>query len=210
MTDTPLSPPKNVVFDIGNVVLRWDPPNLYRRVFNGDEEKVDYFLTHICTPEWNTEQDRGRSWKDGTELLVREYPEWEAPIRAYYDHWWDMLTGPIPETAPLVDELADNGIPVYAVTNFTAHAFHDCQKKWAFLNRFLGVVISSDEKLVKPDPAIFQVFLTRYHLAAKDCLFIDDTRPNIDTAAKLGMATIHNVPGETDLRLALRTLGYPV
>lgn len=200
----------NVVFDIGNVLLRWDPPNLYRQLFEGDEEKVAYFLTHICSHEWNLEQDRGRSWEDATELLVSQFPEWENPIRAYYDRWWDMLTGPIDVNGKILEELSDKKHPVYAITNFSAHALRECQAKYPFLNRFEGMIISSDEELVKPDRDIFDVFFARYNLKPENCVFIDDSLPNIETADQLGMKTIHFLLGKTDLRNELKKLGVPV
>jgi len=202
--------PLTVVFDLGNVVLRWDPPSLYRQIFDGDEQKVNHFLTHICSPEWNLEQDRGRSWEEATDILIRDYPEWEKEIRAYYDRWFDMLLGPIEENARIVDELADQRHPIYSITNFSAHALHNCQKKWNFLNRFLGIVISSDERLVKPDPEIFHTFFTRYGQQPENCVFIDDSAANIETAQKLGMKTVHFLLGETDLRQELKKLAVPV
>lgn len=199
-----------VVFDLGNVVLRWDPPNLYRQIFNQDNEKVDYFLTHICSTEWNLEQDRGRSWEEATEVLIRQFPEWEKEIRAYYERWYDMLLGPIEENAHIVDELAARNHPIYSITNFSAHALHDCQKKWDFLNRFLGIVISSDEQLLKPDPAIFNVFFDRYDQKPEQCVFIDDSLVNIESAQELGMKTVHFLLGKTNLRTELQKLGIPL
>lgn len=200
----------NVVFDIGNVVLRWNPLSFYIKFFDGDRKKAVYFLDNICSFDWNIEQDRGRSWEEATQILLDQYPEWEAPIRAYYDRWNELLTGPIEENAILVDELSSQKQPLYAITNFSAHAYHDCEQKYPFLQKFQGVVISSDEQLVKPDRAIFDVFLARYNLSPENCLFIDDTLPNIQTAQELGMETVHYKLGETDLRKELKKYNLPV
>ena len=200
----------NVVFDVGNVLLRWDPGIVYRDLFSGDHERVDYFLREICSFHWNHEQDRGRDWNEATNLLLDKFPDWELPIRAYYQRWREMIPGAFEENARVLEALWKQGVPTYAITNFSSHSFRECQERFPFLKLFKGIVVSAEEKLVKPDPDIFELFFSRYDLAPESCVFIDDSAANIATAQRLGMATIHNLPDETDLKAALKVHGITV
>ncbi len=194
-----------VVFDVGNVLLRWDVRLLYRKLF-ADAAQMDVFLSTICTPAWNLEQDRGRTWAEGVALLVAQHPQWEAEIRAHDERWGETISGPISGSVEVLERLKALGKPVYAITNFSDEKWIEATARFPFLALFDGVVVSARERLLKPDPAIYHVLLERYNLAAEDCIFIDDSAANIATARQLGMQTVHFVE-PIDLAAELRRLG---
>ena len=194
-----------VVFDVGNVLLRWDPRNLYRKLF-ADPGRMEWFLTHVCDPAWNLEQDRGRSFAEGTALLLARFPEWAAEIRAYDERWEEMLDGPIAENVALLERLRAAGERVYAITNFEGEKWAVAQRLYPFLRGFDGLIVSGEERLVKPDPAIYRLLLDRHGLDAAECVFIDDSERNVLGARHVGMHAIHYTPG-TDLAAELARLG---
>jgi 2-haloacid dehalogenase len=194
-----------VVFDVGNVLIRWDPQLLYRDLIP-DEEKRRWFMANVCTAAWNIEQDRGRSWEDGVALLVKSHPEWEREIRAYDERWHDTVPGLVEDSVAVLDELKAKGEKVYAITNFSREKWAECLIRFPFLTSFDGVVVSAHEQLVKPDPAIFHVLLQRYDLPPAGCIFIDDSARNIESARGVGMQAVHFVE-PIDLRATLRGLG---
>lgn len=200
--------PSIAVFDVGNILLRWDPRNLYQRIFS-DVGRMAFFLDHVCTPEWNIEQDRGRSWADAEAEAIARHPEFTAEIRAYRARWAETVDGPIAANVALLETLRRNGVANYAITNFAADTFAEAQDSFPFLKGFDGVVCSGQEKLCKPGREIFQVLLDRYRLKAEDCLFIDDSAANIATAAAMGFHTIHYGLG-LDARGAFAQFGFPV
>jgi len=200
--------PTIVVFDIGNVLLRWDPRNLYRRIFD-DEGQMEWFLTHVCTPDWNVEQDRGRDWDEAVALLVKDHPTHEIQIRAFHERWDETVSGIFEEHVDLLLRLREAGVPNYCITNFSGPKFIQSQKRFPFLSGFDGVVVSGDERLLKPDPAIYRLLLDRYGLKAEDCVFIDDSSANVEAARVIGMQAIHCVDG-IDLAAKLRDYGFPV
>lgn len=200
--------PGVVVFDIGNVLIRWDPRNLFRTVF-ADAAEMESFLGSICDHAWNLEQDRGRSWAEAVAERIALHPGSAAAIQAYDRRWQDMVSGAIDENVAVLHGLKAAGVPVYAITNFSHGKFEECLARFPFLATFDGVVVSAREELVKPDAAIFRLFLDRYGFEAADCLFIDDSAANIGTARALGMQAI--LYGESiDLAARLRALGLPV
>lgn len=180
------------VFDVGNVLIRWDPFRVYREMIP-DEAKRHWFLQNVCTAAWNLEQDRGRSWEEGIALLVASHPEWEAQIRAYEERWHEAVPGLIEESVAVLEELKARGEKVYAITNFSREKWAECLIRFPFLQSFDGVVVSAHERVIKPDPAIFRILFERYDLAPQDCIFIDDSAKNIETARSLGMKGIHFV-----------------
>lgn len=194
-----------VVFDIGNVLLRWDPRNLYRKLFE-TSDRVEWFLSNVCDMPWNEAQDRGRSWADAVSERVARFPEWEREIRAYDNRWLEMLDGEISDNVDVLRRLKTAGTPVYAITNFSREKFAVARTEHGFLDCFDGIVVSGEVGLIKPDRQIFRHFLDRYGLAAADCVFIDDSRANTAAAAELGMSTIHYVE-PMDLAEALARLG---
>ncbi|HVV93791.1 MAG TPA: HAD family phosphatase [Hyphomicrobiales bacterium] len=196
---------KTVVFDIGNVLLRWDPRHLYRSLFD-DEREMEWFLATVCDAAWNLEQDRGRPWREAVETRIAAYPQWERHIRAYDERWHETVAGPIDGSVAVLAALKAAGVPVYAISNFSAAKYDETARRFPFLDAFDGVVISGREGLVKPDPRIFRLFLERYRLDAGDCVFIDDSEANARAAQAIGMAAVHFRDG-LDLAAALAALG---
>jgi len=197
------------VFDIGNVLLRWDPRNLYRRVFSAEAE-MEWFLGNVCTPAWNLEQDRGRDWDEAVALLVKEHPAHEASIRAFHERWPETVSGVYEQNVALLLRLREAGVPNYCITNFSGQKFVLAKEIYPFLAGFDGVIVSGDERLLKPDAAIYHLLLDRYGLEAQDCVFIDDSRANIETARQIGMHAIHYPDEQVDLAAELRGYGFPV
>jgi 2-haloacid dehalogenase len=202
MNATVAHSPSIVVFDIGNVLIDWDPKRLYRGLFD-HSAKVDWFLENVCHSAWNLDLDRGRLWSEAIAERVAAFPEYEAEIRAYDERWDDMVSGAIEGSVALLEKLRAAGVPLYAITNFSRVKFDGAARRFPFLSEFRGIVVSSDEGLVKPDPAIFELFLKRFGLAARDCLFIDDSAANVASAGRLGLAT-HHFRGPDMLAAALR------
>lgn len=196
------------VFDVGNVLIRWDPFRVYRKMIP-DEAKRHWFLQNVCTAAWNLEQDRGRSWEEGVALLVASHPEWEAQIRAYDERWHEAVPGLIEDSVAVLEDLKARGDKVYAITNFSREKWAECLIRFPFLQSFDGVVVSAHERVIKPDPAIYRILFERYDLAAADCIFIDDSAKNIETARAVGMQAIHFVE-PIDLRGALAACGLAV
>jgi 2-haloacid dehalogenase len=191
----------NVVFDIGNVLIEWDPRYLYRRIFETDEQ-VEHFLSTICTSAWNLEFDRGKSFAEGVADLVAKHPAHEAAIRAFDERWGEMVPGPVPGTLALMERLEENNVPLYAITNFSAEKFAEARLRFPFFDRFRGAIVSAHERLVKPDRAIFDLLLKRYDLRAQECLFIDDSSANVAAAQAVGMAA-HHFQGAAELEREL-------
>lgn len=180
----------NIVFDIGNVLLRWDPRFLFTQYFDTEEE-MEWFLAHVCSPEWNLEQDRGRSFAEAVAERSAKFPEHAETIAAYDTRWHETLPHAIDGTVAILDELVARETPVYAITNWSAEKFRETKPRFPFLNSFRDIVVSGDEKLIKPDPAIYELFLKRNQLAAADCLFVDDSAANARGAEAVGMKTHH-------------------
>lgn len=202
----PATPIKNIIFDFGGVVMDWDPRYFFREYFN-DDEKMEWFLANITTNDWNVEQDRGRSLVEGTNLLVAQHPEWEKEIRAYYGNWPKMLRSDIPENVTVLRKLAKTDHDLYGLTNWSGETFPYALDNYDFFQLFEGkIVVSGDEKLIKPDPEIWKVLLDRYQLNAEESVFIDDNAKNIETAFEMGFKTVHIQP-HTDLELELQNLG---
>jgi 2-haloacid dehalogenase len=195
---------KNIVFDFGGVLMDWDPRYFFRNYFN-DDEKMEYFLKNIAIDEWNIEQDRGRTLKEGTVILIKQHPDWEKEIRAYYDNWTTMLRSDIPKNVEILKQLQGK-YNLYGLTNWSEETFPYALDNYEFFKIFEDkIVVSGTEKLIKPDKKIFEVLLNRYDLKAEESIFIDDNAKNIETAKSLGFETIHIKP-ETNLREELRKL----
>jgi 2-haloacid dehalogenase len=198
--------PTTVVFDIGNVLIGWDPRNLYRRLFAGRTDEMEWFLANVCNDEWNLEQDRGRSFAEGVALLLAAHPgRWHDFIRAYDTGWTEMLSGEIAGTVAILDALHARGTPLYAITNWNQDTFRRTHQRC--LDRFRGIVVSGDERLVKPDPAIYRLLCERHELRAADCVFIDDSPKNVRGAETAGMrGVLYESPEQ--LERNLRALGF--
>lgn len=180
----------NVVFDIGNVLIRWNPEHLYERLFP-DAERRAWFLREICSPAWNLEMDRGQPFAEGIAERVARHPEWADQIRAWDLNWHEMVPGAIDGTVAILESLREAGVPTWAITNFSAEKFAECLDRFPFLKGFRDTVVSAHEKLVKPDPAIYRVLLDRNDLDPADCLFVDDSLDNVLGARRVGMKAVH-------------------
>lgn len=194
-----------IIFDLGAVLIDWNPQYLYRKIFN-DEQEMQTFLSTICTPDWNEEQDGGRSLQDGTDFLVTKFPDHAENIRAFYGRWEEMLGGAIDETVEIFRQLKNSGkYKIYALTNWSAETFAIAQAKYDFLNWFDGIVVSGMERTRKPFPEFYQILLNRYNVKPAEALFIDDNQRNVTAAEALGINGIHftsaaNLAKELDAR----------
>jgi 2-haloacid dehalogenase len=202
--------PTTVIFDLGNVLIGWDPRNLYRKLFDGRDAEMEWFLANVCNGPWNLEQDRGRSFAQAVEALLPAHPErLHALIRAYDERWHEMLSGELQECVAVLRALHSAGTPLYALTNWNQDKFRHARELYPFLGLFDGIVVSGEEGLVKPELAIFHTLLERYALRADDCVFIDDSLPNVKSAAALGMHALHYQTADA-LAGQLRGLGFTV
>jgi 2-haloacid dehalogenase len=180
-----------IIFDLGAVLIDWNPHYMYRTLF-ADEQEMKNFLADICTSNWNEEQDAGRPLQEGTELLVAQFPQHEANIRAFYGRWSEMLGEPFHGTVELLKKLKASGrYKIYALTNWSAETFPVALERYDFLSWFDGLVVSGTEKMRKPAPEFYQILLDRYQVNPGEALFIDDNYRNILAAEKIGIKSIH-------------------
>ncbi|HTF59884.1 MAG TPA: HAD family phosphatase [Actinomycetes bacterium] len=192
---------KAMVFDLGGVLIDWDPRHLYRKLL-ADEAAVEEFLATVCTPEWNAELDRGRPFAEGVAELVERHPEHAAAIAAYHERWPEMVAGDIPGTVEVLAELRAAGVPLYALTNWSAETFAITRGRFEFLEWFDGLLVSGEERVTKPDPAIFQLLLDRFGLDPTATVFVDDSEANVAAARRLGFDAIR-FTGHEELRREL-------
>ena len=183
---------KNIIFDLGGVLIDWNPEYVYLEVFGGDRKKMQWFFEEICTMEWNENQDAGYPIQQATEERVNMFPQYEQWIRMYYGRWEEMLGDSISETVVILNKLLKKSdYRVAALTNWSAETFPVALERFEFLHRFEGIVVSGTEKTRKPFHEIYQLTLDRFGFKAEESLFIDDNLRNIEAAAKLGIHTIH-------------------
>jgi 2-haloacid dehalogenase len=175
-----------VIFDLGNVLIGWDPRRLYRQLID-DEERMEWFLREVCNSEWNEQQDAGRPWSEGTAMLRERFPEHAELIDAYHVRWKETLVGPIEGSVALLAELKARGVRVLALTNWSQETFPIARQLFPFLGWFEGIVVSGEERLVKPDPRIYRCLLERYGVDPATALYIDDSARNVEAAEALGM-----------------------
>lgn len=195
-----------VIFDLGGVLIDWNPRYLYRKIFN-QEEEITWFLENVCTSEWNDQQDAGRSFEEATEELVKKFPEHETAIRAWYGRWQETIGGPIHETVNILQEVRDRrSHRLYALTNWSAQTFPWALDNFPFLHWFEGIVVSGVEKTRKPHAEFYQILFDRYHVDPKRAIFIDDNVKNIDAGKSIGLHTLH-FHSPQRLKDDLRTLG---
>ncbi|HHX32303.1 MAG TPA: HAD family phosphatase [Bacteroidales bacterium] len=180
---------QNVIFDFGGVLIDWNPKYLYRNVFETEEE-MNFFLENVCRYDWNLLQDAGRSLSEATLILQKEHPKYSEEIAYYYGRWEEMLGGTIDENVKLIKPLKKR-YKLYGLTNWSAETLPIAMEKYIFFKDLDGVVVSGDEKIIKPDPEIYEVLLNRYSIDAESSLFIDDNADNILTAKKMGFKTVH-------------------
>jgi 2-haloacid dehalogenase len=184
-----LAPTKAVVFDLGGVLIDWDPRYLYRKLL-ADEEAVEEFLATVCTPEWNAELDRGRPFAEGVAELVERHPAQAAAITAYHERWPEMLGGEVPGAVAVLADLRAAGVPLYALTNWSAETFAITRGRFAFLEWFDGVVLSGQERVIKPDPRIFRLLADRFGLDPETTFYVDDSEANVAAARALGFDAV--------------------
>ncbi len=197
-----------IVFDLGGVLFDWNPKYLYRKIFS-NKTKMDYFLTHICSQEWNEQMDAGKPFADAIAEQSALTPQYAPYIAAYFDRWDEMIGGAISDTVEILAELKAGGAYLCALSNWSAETYPKVQANYPFLGWFEQVVLSGEEKVIKPNPKIYQILLQRIKRAAEDCLFIDDSAPNITAAKKLGFQTIHfHNPAQTARELQQMGLLY--
>lgn len=194
-----------VVFDLGGVLIDWNPRHLYRHLIP-DPAARERFLTDVCPQSWNERQDAGRSLTEATAERMALFPDHAELVAAYYARWEEMLAGAIEETVAVLDALHRRGTPLYALTNWSAELFPIARRRFAFLGRFRGIVVSGEEQVIKPDPAIFRVLCERHGLTPAACLFIDDNPDNVIAAAALGFAG-HRYTGAAALSACLTEHG---
>jgi 2-haloacid dehalogenase len=193
-----------IIFDFGGVLIDWNPRHMYRHEFEESSE-MEHFLSEVCTDDWNLQQDKGRSLAEATRILQDRFPEHVVKIKLYYDQWEKMVNGDIPQNVSLLRTLKEK-YKLYGLTNWSAETFPIVFKRFSFFKLFDGIVISGEEKLIKPDKKIFELMLKRYHFEAENALFIDDNINNIQAAKEIGFVTIH-VQEKTDLKNELYVLG---
>ncbi|MBN9379140.1 MAG: HAD family phosphatase [Chitinophagaceae bacterium] len=193
-----------VVFDLGGVLIDWNPEYLYREVFP-DESERRWFLSNITTPDWNEEQDAGRTLQEGTEYLVRKFPEHEKNIRLFYDRWQEMLGGPLHETVEIFRHLKEiSKVRLYALTNWSAETFPIALELYEFLHWFDGRLVSGAEKIRKPSPEIYQLLIKRFDIDPKKAVYVDDNLRNVLPARELGFWGIHfQSPAQFQQELAM-------
>ncbi|WP_168207524.1 HAD-IA family hydrolase [Microlunatus elymi] len=185
-----------VVFDLGGVVLRWEPERAYQQVMPAEE--VGDFMDEICFDDWNRRHDAGQAWEQGEAELISRMPQRRDEIEAYRRYFDQTITGMVPGTGAIMAELARAGIRLLALTNWSADLFRPTKRRFGLLNRFQGIVVSGEECIAKPDPRLFMIVFERYDVEPEKSIFVDDSEHNCRTAAELGMETI----GFTDAEAA--------
>jgi 2-haloacid dehalogenase len=197
-----------VIFDLGGVLIDWNPRHLYRTLFD-DEAAMEAFLAEVCTASWNLEQDRGRPWAQAIAELSAQHPDKAALIAAYRSRWPEMLNGPIAGSVALLEELDAAGIALFALTNWSAETYPYAEQLYPFLGRFRAVVVSGRIGLVKPEAAIYRHAIARFGVTPERTLFIDDSAMNVAAAAAVGLHALQFTGAEA-LRRDLAALGLPV
>ena len=182
---------KAIVFDYGNVLVEWNPRYVYQRFFPDDPEAMERFLHEVDFMEWNAQQDKGRSFADGVAALSKEFPQHAHLIQAYHDHWKDSIGTAYWGTVEIMKQLKQAGYALYGLSNWSAETFPHILERYDFFTMFDDMVISGEVGHVKPHPEIFHILLEKIGRPAHECLFIDDSMPNIQQAQAIGFATIH-------------------
>ena len=197
-----------MIFDFGNVLIGWDPENLYRKLIPDAAERK-HFLTEICHGQWNALQDAGRTWEEAIAERIALHPDRAEHIRAYRDRFAEMLTGPVAEGNAILDKLHAAGFPCYGLTNWSSETYHASRNVMPFLDRMKYTAVSGDLKMAKPEPEIFQHLLGVIGKPAEACAFIDDNVDNIATAKRLGIRAVL-FKNDGSATAGLRDLGLPV
>jgi 2-haloacid dehalogenase len=198
-----------VVFDLGGVLIDWDPRHLYRKLFGADETAMERFLAEVCTPAWNTSLDAGRPFSEAVAELVAAHPDQAELIAAYRERWPEMLGNALEGTVAILREIRRAGYRTYALSNWATETFGITRPLFPFLEEMDGILISGEVGVGKPNPAIFREFLSRFDVWPAKTVYIDDWDLNVATASALGMTAIHFYDA-AQLRADLRRLGLPL
>ncbi len=179
---------QNIIFDFGNVLVRWEPERVYLPYFGNDEAKYWYFWRHVCGRQWRDRIDAGEDEQECIRELQSQYPEYAEPIAMYWNRWDEMLPGEVPGMHQLIQRLKASGkYAIYGLSNWSMETFPQARERFEVLQLIDKYVVSGDVKLIKPDPRIFQLLMNRYGLKAEECTFVDDNPDNVEAARKLGM-----------------------
>jgi 2-haloacid dehalogenase len=182
-----MTAPRSVaVFDLGGVLIDWNPRYLYRKLFQ-QEADMEHFLANICTPEWNLQQDAGRTFAEASAALKVEHPSNAEMIDAWFKRFDEMMAGPIAGTVDILAELREQEIPIYGLSNWSAETFPFAQGRFEFLQWFRAIFLSAEVRLVKPDPRIFRCFCERFALIPEQIIYVDDLPHNVEAARSVGM-----------------------
>lgn len=198
-----------VIFDLGGVLVDWDPKNMYKKVFKTTEE-MNWFLDNVCTFEWNMEQDGGRLIADAVTQKISEFPEFEEQIKMFYDRWEEMFIGILQQNIDVQQKLIANpNYRVYALTNWCGEKWDKALELFPFFNDFEGVIVSGKVKMRKPNDDIFQLILNRFNINPKTTVFIDDNLENTIASERNGLQTIHLKPS-SNLKSELTNIGIEI
>ena len=178
------------LFDLGGVFFDWDPNHYFKDIFDKVDERK-YFLSEVCNDEWNLKQDAGRTIEEAESELIPKFPHYEKQIKMYYKYHRKMLKGIFDESIKVLKKLKKQQYECFVLSNWSAETFIDIPKEFKFMNNFDGLLISGEDKLVKPDPKIYLLAIDRFNLDPQNTVFIDDKLVNINAAKKLGFQTIH-------------------
>jgi 2-haloacid dehalogenase len=182
---------KAILFDFGNVLVEWNPRFVYRRYFPDDEQSMENFFREVSFMDWNAQQDKGRSFTEGVAELSKQFPHYADLIQAYHDNWKDSIGNSLPGTVEIMKRLKQAGYQLYGLSNWSAETFPYARQKFDFFNLLDDIIISGEVRSIKPEPEFFEIALRRIGRPAQECLFIDDSLPNIEQARRMGFATIH-------------------
>lgn len=178
------------VFDLGGVLVDWNPRHLYRKLFDGDDAAMERFLESVCSPAWNRRLDEGASFSESIAGLVEKHPEQAPLIKAYHERFEEMFSGPIDGAVAVLAELKSRGVPLYALTNWSADKAPVMYKLFDFVNWFEGVVVSGLIGCAKPGREIYEHLIRTHNIDPHTTVYIDDMRENVDAAVELGFAGI--------------------
>ena len=197
-----------VVFDFGAVLLEWNPRHLYSRIFD-DDERIEWFLNEVCHPDWNVEQDRGRTIAEAEGEAIGRHPEMAEEIQAFYGRFQEMIPHAIDESVGALKALKAAGYPVYGLTNFSAETLPPTRERFDFFSLFDGIVVCGEEKVIKPDPEIYRRLIERFDLTPERTAFIDDSPRNVVAAQAFGIHA-HRFETGPEMLAWARGLGLPV
>ena len=198
-----------IVFDLGGVLVDWNPENLFRKIFETEEE-VQHFLNEICTYEWNAEQDAGRTIEEANRILIQQYPDFEEEIRAYYGRWVEMFGPNLQGTIDILDQLVKNdNYRVLALTNWSAETWPTALELFPFFQWFEGILVSGHENMKKPERRIYQLLCDRFNVDKTKAVFFDDSLKNVKGAQEFGLHAFQFISPE-QLREELKQYGVVV